>query len=130
MCVSVEREKEKEREGERDKEREREGGGGTVLESNDVTVMSMPLIVNCTHCLPAGSVNTSLRENTEEDRLLGKACSTHSMVVTKEETEAGMMSIYKSTLVFFVCFTLVSYKILDVWYSQFFDIWKCFSTNL
>lgn len=32
-----------------------------MLESSDVMVMSVYLIVNCSHCIAAGSVNAALR---------------------------------------------------------------------
>uniref|UniRef100_A0A8C9Z5E7 BZIP domain-containing protein n=1 Tax=Sander lucioperca TaxID=283035 RepID=A0A8C9Z5E7_SANLU len=48
-------------------------------------VMSMPLIVNCTHSLAVGCGNISVREKT----LKGTVGSRSSMAVTGDETETG-----------------------------------------
>lgn len=56
-------------------------------------VMSMPLIVNCTHSLAVGCGNISVREKT----LKGTVGSRSSMAVTGDETETGMLAIISST---------------------------------
>lgn len=61
-------------------------------------VMSMPLIVNCTHSLAVGCGNISVREKTLKGTVcLGKAGSRYSMAVTGEDTETGMFAIISFT---------------------------------
>lgn len=63
-----------------------------LLGCSDVMVMSMPLIVNRTHCFAAGSVNGALREKTQKGTVCLEKPAAHRMAVTKE-TEAGMIVI-------------------------------------
>lgn len=88
----------------------------SILVSSDVMVMSMPLIVNCSHCLAARSVNTALRGKTTV--CLDKACSTHSMAVSKEDTDTGMTAILSliCTYKFRFCFLLHFCEVKKKWY--------------
>lgn len=61
-------------------------------------VMSMPLIVNCTHSLAVGCGKISVKEKTLTGTVaLGKAGSRYSMAVTGDETETGMFAITSFT---------------------------------
>lgn len=61
-------------------------------------VMSVPLIVNCTHSLAAGCGNISVREETLKGTVsLGRPGSRHIMAVTGDETETGMSAIISFT---------------------------------
>lgn len=59
-------------------------------------LMSVPLIVNCTHSLAVGCGNISVRERTLKGTVcLGKKPgSRYSMAVTGDETETGMFAYY------------------------------------
>lgn len=61
-------------------------------------VMSMPLIVNCTHSLAVGCGNISVRGRTLKETVsLGKTGSRSRMAVTGDETETGMFDILSFT---------------------------------
>lgn len=68
-------------------------------------LMSVPLIVNCTHSLAVHCANISVREKTEQRTLcLRDAESTTDMAVTGDETETGMFTF----TFFFYLFLLLS----------------------
>nr|XP_046227492.1 cAMP-responsive element modulator-like isoform X3 [Scatophagus argus] len=60
-------------------------------------VMSMPLIVNCTHSLAVGCGNISVRERTLKGTVcLRKPGSRYSMAVTGDEQETGTAGDFTS----------------------------------
>lgn len=61
-------------------------------------MMSMPLIVNCTHSLTVGCGNISVRGKTLKGTVsLGEPGSRYSMAVTGDETETGKLAIISFT---------------------------------
>lgn len=62
-------------------------------------LMSVPLIVNCTHSLTVGCGNISVTERTlRETVCLRKPGRRYNMAVTGDETETGMFAIFHSQI--------------------------------